>query len=182
MSGQQFRAYDAERVYVRRGRDRLATELFGARVIRSEGTRPAVREWKLVGTFGLAQQPGNAEGLPVETCRYDGVHNRIESGHQPGNWSYNGNNELLRFGEDAELSVREYDSQGLTISDSKGDPLQERTEYGYNAAERLSEVRRGTAQPLPLVATYQYDPFGRRMAKRVGGEATYFVYSEQALV
>src|SRR5690606_24822413 len=128
------------------------------------------------------QQPGNAEGLPVETYRYDGVHNRIESGHQPGNWSYNGNNELLRFGEDAELSVREYDSQGLTISDSKGDPLQERTEYGYNAAERLSEVRRGTAQPLPLVATYQYDPFGRRMAKRVGGEATYFVYSEQALV
>ena len=32
------------------------------------------------------------------------------------------------------------------------------------------------------LATYGYDPFGRRMWKETGGTRTYFVYSEEGLV
>ncbi|MFV0478480.1 MAG: RHS repeat domain-containing protein, partial [Parahaliea sp.] len=60
----------------------------------------------------------------------------------------------------------------------------------YNAADRLTSYRRTAAgQGTPdLQANYQYDPFGRRIAKHVteGGTtnttSTYFIYSEQGLL
>ena len=36
-------------------------------------------------------------GLPHEQYDYDAVHNRTSSGHQPGTWSYNGDNQLTQY-------------------------------------------------------------------------------------
>ncbi|MCO6548131.1 MAG: hypothetical protein J6583_10195 [Gilliamella sp.] len=49
---------------------------------------------------------------------------------------------------------------------------------GYNAAERLSRVSNDTRE----VASYQYDPFGRRISKTVNGETTYYIYSSEGLL
>ncbi|WP_155266317.1 RHS repeat domain-containing protein, partial [Snodgrassella communis] len=50
--------------------------------------------------------------------------------------------------------------------------------YSYNAAERLSRVSNDTRE----IASYQYDPFGRRISKTVNGETTYYIYSSAGLI
>ncbi|MCO6565757.1 MAG: hypothetical protein J6581_10010, partial [Apibacter sp.] len=32
------------------------------------------------------------------------------------------------------------------------------------------------------IASYQYDPFGRRISKTVNGETTYYIYSSEGLL
>jgi large repetitive protein len=44
---------------------------------------------------------------------------------------------------------------------------------------RLTEVRDGDDT---LIARYDYDPFGRRIWKEVGGARTYFFYAEEGLI
>ncbi|MFV0477814.1 MAG: RHS domain-containing protein, partial [Parahaliea sp.] len=80
-----------------------------------------------------------------------------------------------------------YSPQGHTLKESNSHTTRD---YGYNAADRLTRYRRTAAgQSTPaLQANYQYDPFGRRIAKHVteGGttntKSTYFIYSEQGLL
>jgi len=125
-------------------------------------------------------------GLPSEQYGYDAVGNRTSSTHQPGAWSYNADNQMVRYPSKTPFSPSpavdtqvSYTPQGHTereISD------QESKTYRYNAAERLTtyESSDGTQ------AHYRYDPFGRRISKSVTKDAatqvTYFVYSEQALM
>ncbi len=132
-------------------------------------------------------------GLPTEQYQYDAVHNRVFSGHQMGQWSYNADNQLTSYpslrpfdkGAQPIQTQVEYTPQGHTARErsDKG----ERT-YSYNAAERLiiySSMSEGQNTPS-IEARYRYDPFGRRISKEVKeGLVTkiiYFFYSNTGLL
>jgi YD repeat-containing protein len=87
----------------------------------------------------------NPEGLPVERYRYDRVHNRLESEHQPGTWIYNANNELQSYGTGVERRVLSYDANGSTVKEELGDPAFQVMEYVYDPQDRLIEVKRDGA-------------------------------------
>nr|WP_312370838.1 RHS repeat-associated core domain-containing protein [Delftia acidovorans] len=125
-------------------------------------------------------------GLPQEMYSYDAVGNRITSAHQPGTWTYNDDNQLVRYPSQKPFSQMapqdtqvSYTPQGHTQKEtsSKGEKT-----YSYNAAERLTRYE----NPQGLQAHYRYDPFGRRISKKVmqgvASEIIYFIYSEQALL
>ena len=132
-------------------------------------------------------------GLPHEQYDYDAVHNRTSSGHQPGTWSYNGDNQLTQYpylrpftpGTQPTDTQVSYTPQGHT---SKETSAQWVKDYQYNAAERL--IRYATTNPgqsTPQIeASYRYDPFGRRILKSTKiadtTKTTYFVYGEQAMM
>ncbi|MFV0478024.1 MAG: RHS repeat domain-containing protein [Parahaliea sp.] len=141
----------------------------------------------------------HALGLPVERYTYDAVGNRTSSAHQSGVWRYNADNQLTQYPQTVPFSPApfnqspaidtqiNYSPQGHTLKESNSHTTRD---YGYNAADRLTRYRRTAAgQSTPdLQANYQYDPFGRRIAKHVteGGttntKSTYFIYSEQGLL
>ncbi|MCD2165410.1 RHS repeat-associated core domain-containing protein [Comamonas koreensis] len=125
-------------------------------------------------------------GLPSEQYGYDAVGNRTSSAHQPGTWSYNADNQMVRYPSKTPFSPSpavdtqvSYTPQGHTQQETSG---QDSKTYRYNAAERLItyESSDGTQ------AHYRYDPFGRRISKSVTKDAamqvTYLIYSEQALM
>jgi YD repeat-containing protein len=117
----------------------------------------------------------------------------VVSGHQPGTWAYNADNQMTQYprlvpfsggASPIDTSVS-YSPQGHTAKETSS---QGERSYAYNAAERLikySNTPQG--QPSPsLEAGYRYDPFGRRISKSVKDGAmmltTYFVYSDQGLM
>lgn len=53
------------------------------------------------------------------------------------------------------------------------------TRFFYNTEDRLERVEDGSGG---VIATYYYDPFGRRLWKDVGGSRTHFHYSDEGLV
>ncbi|MGE8451070.1 MAG: RHS repeat domain-containing protein [Pseudomonadales bacterium] len=144
-------------------------------------------------TKAAPDQPLKDLGLPTEQYQYDAVHNRVFSGHQVGQWSYNADNQLtsyprLRPFDKAAQPIQtevEYTPQGHTARESsdKG----ERT-YNYNAAERLIRYSSAEAsQSTPGIdAQYRYDPLGRRIFKEVresqNYKITYFFYSDSGLL
>jgi len=89
-----------------------------------------------------------------------------------GPWTYNRNNELESYG-------------GVTLLyDENGNMLSGPTDAGdltfvWDIENRLSEVRDSSNN---FIATYYYDPFGRRLRKDVAGTRTYFVYSDEGLI
>ncbi|MEN5180334.1 RHS repeat-associated core domain-containing protein [Comamonas testosteroni] len=112
----------------------------------------------------------------------------MSSAHQPGNWVYNQNNQMVRYPDKTPFSQNlavdtqvSYTAQGHTQKESNS---QGAKTYSYNAAERLVnyESNDGTQ------AEYRYDPFGRRIAKTTKqganspADTTYFIYTEQALM
>jgi RHS repeat-associated protein len=103
---------------------------------------------------------------------YDPVGNRITSSDITGNWSYNQNNELQGYDD----VTYEYDANGNAIKKINGGSI---TNYGYEAENRLSQVQDGTGN---VIASYYYDPFGRRLWKEVGANRTYFLYADAGLV
>jgi RHS repeat-associated protein len=52
----------------------------------------------------------------------------------------------------------------------------------YDIEDRLTEVWNGETGSGTLIATYCYDPFGRRLWKDVDGTRTCFVYSDEGLI
>ncbi|MCX8747759.1 hypothetical protein J3U64_09850, partial [Snodgrassella sp. B3800] len=50
--------------------------------------------------------------------------------------------------------------------------------FSYNAAERVSKDSNDSGE----IASYQYDPFGRRISKTVNGKTTYYIYSSEGLI
>ncbi len=112
--------------------------------------------------------------LANEAYTYDATGNRLSAsatGADP--WQYNATNQLTQIGGQQSFS---YDANGSLISKTDSGVTQN---YVYNLENRLSEVRdAGNA----LVATYDYDPFGRRIAKTVGSETTFFHYSDEGLI
>ena len=69
-----------------------------------------------------------------------------------------------------------YDANGNTIEKNDNGNI---TKYFYNIEDRLVRVEDGAGA---VIATYYYDPFGRRLWKEVDGIRTYFVYSDEGLV
>jgi RHS repeat-associated protein len=128
---------------------------------------------------GLQATATNSNGLPVEKYSYDNVHNRMTSIHQPGQWVYNDNNELLAWGTDALKHAITYDLNGSTIKDQVGAPVVSKTTaYVYDAQDRMVEVRDNGVS----IAKYAYDPMGRRIWRQAGAEITWFLYSDEGLI
>ena len=110
--------------------------------------------------------------LPDEAFTYDPVGNRLTAKNVEGMWSYNPNNELEEY--DA-VSFR-YDANGNTVEKVTPSGV---SRYGYNAEDRMARVEDETGD---LIATYAYDPFGRRLWKDVAGEKVFFLYSDEGLI
>lgn len=110
--------------------------------------------------------------LPAEAYTYDAVGNRLTSANTTGTWSYNANNELGGYNG----TTLEYDSNGNTVSKTEGTTA---TRYVYDIDNRLARVENGSGA---AIATYGYDPFGRRLWKEAAGVRTYFAYSDEGLV
>ncbi len=56
------------------------------------------------------------------------------------------------------------------------------TSYVYNIENRLTEVWDGEVGSSSLIASYYYDPFGRRLWKEVSGVRTHFHYTDEGLI
>ena len=107
----------------------------------------------------------------TEEFTYDDVGNRLTTQESAEAWTYNANHELQTrpqhtYGYDDNGSITTITKEGQTTS------------FIYNEANRLSEVKDSNNQ---TIATYQYDPFGRRISKEVSGTKTYFLYTDRGL-
>jgi RHS repeat-associated protein len=124
----------------------------------------------------LLTTPTNPGGLPAEGYAYDAVDNRVASQHQPGPWSYNTDNQLLQYGQGTQQVALQYDANGQTVRRTQNGVTRTTT---YDAAERPIDLRDDLGNVL---ATYYYDPSGRRLKKVVGGITTFYQYSNEGLV
>jgi large repetitive protein len=109
---------------------------------------------------------------------YDWAGNRLTSPNRPATASYDGtspslgDNRLLSDG----YSTFAYDHDGNTTL--KSSPDGDWT-YQYDALGHLTSVSKNGQ----LVATYEYDPWGRRIWKEInGGQRTYYHYADEGLV
>lgn len=110
--------------------------------------------------------------LPDETFTYDAVGNRLTDSRLTGIWLYNDNNQLT--GIDSHVSII-YDDNGSQTKKTKDNVV---TNYRYNLENRLVEVSSSST----TIASYYYDPFGRRLWKEVSGQRTYFLYADEGLI
>lgn len=106
----------------------------------------------------------------VEDFGYDPLGNRTT--YSGESWSYNANNQIT-----ARPNITySYDDNGnLTQKADTGIS----TNYQYDLKDRLIRV---ADQVDTTIATYQYDPLGRRISKSVAGVMTYFFYTREGLV
>ena len=123
----------------------------------------------------------NLSGLPNEAWTYDKLGNRLTDNRRAGDWQYNGNNQLLKsFTTSGDPVTHTYDDNGsLTRKQSQSADPTDNQSYFYDAANRLVEVKDKDGNSI---ATYQYDPFGRRIAKTTTGNTTFFLYSDEGLI
>ncbi len=101
--------------------------------------------------------------------------NRLTSADTISAWGYNQNSELGGY-DDVSF---EYEANGNMIKKTVGSVA---TSYVYNIENRLTEVWNGEAGSGSLIASYYYDPFGRRLWKEVGGVRTHFHHAEEGLI
>ena len=111
--------------------------------------------------------------LTDESYTYDSVGNRLTAAGIIDQWVYNQNNELKSA---ADVSFA-YDANGNTISRLMNGQVVH--QYGYDVDNRMTSVTDSTGSNI---ATYGYDPFGRRLWKEVSGTRIYFFYSSEGLV
>jgi RHS repeat-associated protein len=114
-----------------------------------------------------------ADGGPLtaERYSYDPVGNRLTSA-SASNWTYNANNELTAYNG----VTFQYDLNGNTTQKNDNGTIQN---FLYNEDDRLTEVKDGNGA---IVATYYYDPFGRRLWKDIGATRTYSMYADEGLI
>jgi RHS repeat-associated protein len=113
-----------------------------------------------------------------QTYKYDENSNRIELVNSEGTnkYIYNENHELVSIKNTLDDINKEtalsYDANGSLLSESVegGDT----TKYNFNGYGRLDKVEKNNLE----LATYEYDPQGRRLSKTVNGETTYFLYDD----
>jgi RHS repeat-associated protein len=155
--------------------------------------------------------------LPIEGYTYDAVHNRQSSTHQTGSltnsWIYNAHHQLTQWGDpnaatnnnvsqpkitqtfdvNGHLITKTVTPQDLTASGIQSGKQSHR--YFYNTSERLIRVTDGSganAGEGSDIASYAYDPFGRRIKKLVSQNpsasssvqlgATIYFYSDEGLM
>jgi RHS repeat-associated protein len=81
--------------------------------------------------------------------------------------SYDGSNQVLSFGN----ALPTYDQNGNLTNDGT-------YTFNWDARDHLASISTGAQ----TTATFQYDAFGRRVGKTVGGQSTQFLYDEDAVV
>jgi RHS repeat-associated protein len=121
-----------------------------------------------------------ASELENNAFTYDGVGNRLSEAqitdpeNNPVTWEYDSNDRLTQRG-----SIRyDYDANGSLIKKTNTETSEE-TRYTYNLENRLTEIRDSANV---LIASYAYDPFGRRISKTINTTTTYYLYSDEGLV
>jgi RHS repeat-associated protein len=114
-------------------------------------------------------------GMPIESYAYDTVGNRIGSSHQPGEWHYGDDNRLLQMGNGEDLTRFNYSASGNVTEEIRVDKT---LKYTYDATDRLIKI----ADNDKVIASYSYDPFGRRISKTVEGVTTWYLYSDEGLI
>lgn len=116
-----------------------------------------------------------------EAFTYDAVGNRLTSEGIEDAWQYNASHQLTAIGTDS----YQYDDNGSMTMRSVTPGVQQH--FDYDIRGRLSQVTNqsdngdGTVTES-TVATYQYDPFGRRISKTVDGVISYFLYGQNGLM
>lgn len=153
----------------------------------------------------------NPESLPNEAYGYDKLGNRLTDRRRPNpaqagdQWQYNANNQLTESATEntalllsnSQPITHGYDANGSLIrkstpAGSEANHPYDNQRFVYDAQNRLTEVQDPAGNPI---ASYQYDPYGRRIRKTIhrawnGGAweslaearaATYF-YSEEGLI
>ena len=134
--------------------------------------------------------------LPQEAYTYDKLGNRLtdsttDSLFTANTWSYNGNNQLTRhYSKQGQPVTDSYDDNGSLIQKQSASPvLKDNQKLIYDAQNRLVEVKDNANN---TVATYQYDPYGRRIRKTLYRDSqnqplaqsrtTYFIYGDEGLI
>ena len=92
-----------------------------------------------------------------ETYTYDPLANRTSSA-TTASYTYNANNQLTQAGS---ISYT-YDENGNTLSQTDANNAANTRSYRYDTDNRLIEVHDASNA---IIATYRYDPFGRRISK-----------------
>ncbi len=110
--------------------------------------------------------------LVDEAYSYDDAGNRLTDSSTTGNWVYNITNQLKSY---SDITI-DYDDNGNTIKKTKAGVI---TSFDYNTENRLETVKDNVGA---TVASYYYDPFGRRLYKEVAGTRTYFMYAAEGLI
>ncbi|MBS1198226.1 MAG: hypothetical protein H6R18_2011, partial [Proteobacteria bacterium] len=131
-------------------------------------------------------QADNPSGLPNERYTLDAVGNRLTDKNKPnpnqaeGQWQYNANHQLLQaatentsfIGNNAQAINYTWDDAGNLIRKNTpaGTEAQNPTQnqrYQYDAQNRLIESQTPQGE---TIASYQYDPLGRRIRKTITRE------------
>lgn len=114
----------------------------------------------------------SVSSLVDEAYTYDDAGNRETDSSTTSNWVYNTTNQLK---SNSELAI-DYDDNGSTVKKTKAGIV---TIFDYNTENRLTTVKDNAGS---TVASYYYDPFGRRLYKEVAGIRTYFMYAAEGLI
>lgn len=114
-------------------------------------------------------------GIEVESYSYDDIDNRIGNAQHSGDWIYNNLNQLIKWGRGSNQTTLTYTPNSQLATEVTAN---KNLSYHYNAADRLIRVTNDNTE----LASYQYDPFGRRISKTVNGETTYFIYIDEGLL
>lgn len=132
-------------------------------------------QYDLLNRLVLVKPSTEVQGIEAESYNYDAIGNRIGSAQQPGEWVYNNLNQLTKWGEGSNQTTLTYTPNSQLATEVTAD---KNLSYHYNVADRLIRVSRDNIE----LASYQYDPFGRRISKTVSGEITYFIYTNEGLI
>ncbi|WP_175517936.1 polymorphic toxin-type HINT domain-containing protein [Thiothrix caldifontis] len=143
------------------------------------GSKPGQRHFEYDSKERLTQYtlPGDNGSTETVNLGYDAVGNRSSDSrddYQNPGWDYDAQDRLTRRGD---LNYG-YDANGSLISISHATLNLQKT-FVYDHVNRLREVK---AADGSSIASYQYDPFGRRISKTVNGNTTYFFYASEGLV
>lgn len=119
----------------------------------------------------------NPTPLVSESYTYDLLGNRLSDSALPGSWTYDDNSQLTNYGSTAVV----YDDNGNAVSRTEGASV---TNFTYDSDDRLVEVAvtNSATNTASNVASYGYDPFGRRLWKQVQNVRTYYLYAQEGLV
>ncbi|SCY18586.1 RHS repeat-associated core domain-containing protein [Thiohalorhabdus denitrificans] len=118
-------------------------------------------------------QAKTPDPLPDEAYTYDAVGNRKTYSHTTGEWIYNESDQLVDYGE----FEQEFDADGNLVQTTNTE-TGEVTKYQYNVAGRLASVKKDGEK----IASYSYDPFGRRIKKKTVNGLKLYVYSKKGLI
>ncbi|WP_178082610.1 RHS repeat-associated core domain-containing protein, partial [Pseudomonas sp. FW126-L8] len=117
----------------------------------------------------------NVRGATPESFTHDPAGNLLGQGDQPAaNLANVKGNRLLMQGD----RHYDYDAFGNLSRERRGAGQKLVTEYQYDCQHRLI----GVSLPGGSTATYQYDAFGRRIAKTVDGRTTEFLWQGERLI